>query len=215
MSDPTRRAATLRMLAAPVGLALIPAISAKEARNARVDGLNVTKVFTDTSQFVLGPMRRWTESPRDSDEALFSFIEAARDERSVFLSDESRGVRLQIDLMREVILYADDSAPQMRLLYPITSSSAVVDGKNVIFARVAKGRYLMIGPRSWVEHGDDGAQFAFTEEGRDAQSVFLHDAARGVRLQIDLSRQEVLYGEQGASDMRALYPIKAARAITP
>jgi hypothetical protein len=201
------------MLAAPAALALIP--TAADARNdgsAPVTGRTVTIVRARESRFALGPMRRWTETSASG--ATFEFDERARDERSVYLSDSSRGVRLQLDVARALVLYADEDEPQMRPLYPITSSAADVNGWNVIYARVPSGRYLMTGPRVWVERGNDGVEFTFAEGGRDERSVSLEDASRGVRLQLDLERELVLYGNFDTFEMQPLYTITGTAAIT-
>lgn len=214
MSKLTRRAASRFLLFAPAALVLTPtAADAKDTGSSPVDGRNVTVVQTQDARFALGPMRHWTETARSG--ATFDFVERARDENSVYLSDDSRGVRLEIDVARSLVLYADEDAPQMRPLYPIINSAAVVNGWNVIYVGVPSGRYLMTGPRVWVERGNDGAEFTFTEHSRDERTVRLVDASRGVGLQLDLDRDLVLYADQGAPEVRPLYQITATAAITP
>lgn len=211
MSNLTRRAAA-GLLASPAAFALIPAtVLAKEADGPPVDGRNVTSVTTKESQFSLTPIRQWTERTRSG--AIFLFTETGRDDTSVHLRDDSRGVRLQIDLVRALVLYADEGAPALRPLYPITRSSAEVNGFNLVSADVAGGRYTMTGPDAWIERGNDGVQFTFAEERRDRQSVHLVDASRGMRLRIDLRRNLVLYAYVAEHRMRPLYPLTGASAV--
>jgi hypothetical protein len=210
MDDLSRRAAVKLMLVASGALAVTT--SRSHASDDNVNGLNVTSVQTRDISFTLGPMRRWVESDRSG--TSFEFFERAREEHSVHLTDVSRSVRLQIDLSRSLILYADVNAPHMRPLYPITGRSAAVNGSNVIFVRVPNGRYLMTGPRLWTERGNDGVEFTFAELSRDDESVELFDPSRGVRLRIDLGGRRILYADAGAPQMRALYDIAEASAIT-
>lgn len=176
-----------------------------------VTGKTVTSVNTPTGQFKAQPFRKWVE--QGSDGATFTFDEQNRDAWSVYLSDPTRGVRLQIDLHRKQIFYADATAPQMRPLYGIVGSSSEVNGRNVVSVRMPSGRYRMTGAGAWVEQGKDGATFNFVEENRDDWSVYLLDSSRGVRLQLDLHRRQVFYADQSAPDMRPLYAITGMSAV--
>lgn len=176
-----------------------------------VTGKTVTSVNTPTGQFKAQPFRKWVE--QGSDGATFTFDEQNRDAWSVYLSDPTRGVRLQIDLHRKQIFYADGTAPQMRPLYGIVGSSSEVNGRNVVSVRMPSGRYRMTGAGAWVEQGKDGATFNFIEENRDDWSVYLLDSSRGVRLQLDLHRRQVFYADQSAPDMRPLYAITGMSAV--
>ena len=179
--------------------------------SATVTGRTVTSVNTPTGQFKAQPFHKWVE--QGSDGASFSFDEQNRDAWSVYLSDPSRGVRLQIDLHRKQIFYADATAPQMRPLYGIVGSSAEVNGRNVLSVRMPSGQLRMTGAGAWVEQGNNGATFNFVEENRDDWSVYLLDSSRGVRLQVDLHRRQVFYADESAPDMRPLYAITRMSAV--
>jgi hypothetical protein len=192
------------------GLAAVLFLGQAAALAQGVNGRNVTIVNTATGVFELSPGKVWTE--RGADGATFTFAEQNRDDWSVYLFDASRSVNLQLDLHRRQIFYSDPNSSQ-RPLYAITGRSAVVNGRNVIQANMQAGRLIMTDNGAWVEQGNDGATFNFVEDGRDDWSVYLSDASRGVRLQIDIHRKLVLYADQGAPNMRPLYPITSASAI--
>jgi hypothetical protein len=180
-------------------------------RSAAVTGQTVTSVNTPTGQFKAQPFRKWVEQGTDG--ASFTFDEQNRDAWSVYLADPSRGVRLQIDLHRKQVFYADATSPGMRPLYGIVGSSAEVNGRNVMSVRVPSGRYRMTGAGAWVEKGSTGATFNFVEENRDDWSVYLLDSTRGVRLQLDLHRRQVFYADTSAPAMRPLYAITGMSAV--
>ena len=179
--------------------------------SAAVTGQTVTSVNTPTGQFKAQPFRKWVE--QGSDGGSFTFDEQNRDAWSVYLSDPSRGVRLQIDLHRKQIFYADATAPAMRPLYGIVGASAEVNGRNVLTVRVPSGKFRMTGAGTWVEQGNNGGTFNFAEDSRDDWSVYLSDASRGVRLQLDLHRRQVFYADETAPAMRPLYAITGMSAV--
>jgi hypothetical protein len=87
-----------------------------------VNGRNVTSVVASTALYVLLPLGRWVETGADG--ATFDFVEDNRDEWSIYLSDASRGVRLQLDLSKKQGFYSEGSSKK-RPLYAITSVSAI------------------------------------------------------------------------------------------
>jgi hypothetical protein len=174
-----------------------------------VNGRNVTSVSAPPALYVLLPLGRWIEEGDDG--TTYHFVEEKRDASSVYLFDASRKVRLQLDLSQKQILYSDSGSPK-RQLYPIESASAEVNGGNATLVRVQDGQYRMTGPDRWVETGADGATFNFVEDNRDEWSVYLSDASRDVRLQLDLSRKQVFYSES-KSPKRPLYGITGVWAV--
>jgi PASTA domain-containing protein len=72
-----------------------------------VNGFNVVRVKGSGGQlFVQVDGRVWHELRADGRKA-FDFRETRRDEWSVYLVDNSRGVNIQIDLHRKEIIYSD------------------------------------------------------------------------------------------------------------
>lgn len=204
---------SLAAIAAPAALASpVPqpqAISPTQAE--RVTGRNVTEVMAPESRFILLPGNAWEERGRDG--ARFQFVEQNRDDWSVYLIDDSRGVRLQLDLHTRTISYADAGEPRMRPLYRVSDASAVVNGRNMNRAWTAGGQFFMTGPGRWEERGADGAAFRFAETNRDDWSVYLHDASRGVSLAIDAHTRRVMYSDRGAPQWRPLYDLTRVSAV--
>jgi hypothetical protein len=176
-----------------------------------VTGRDVTSVTCRLTRFVQRPYGRWQELGNDG--ARFDFQERQRDEWSVYLADAGRGVRLQLDLYTGKVMYADDGAPQMRVLYDITGSSAQVNGENVMTVRFAGGAYRMSGPGRWSEYGAGGAgaRFTFEERQRDEWSVYLIDRSRNVEIQLDLYQHKIMYNAVGEA-RRPLYDITGSAA---
>ena len=56
-----------------------------------------------------------------------------------------------------------------------------------------------------MKQGANGEHFEFTEDGRDEWSVYLTDASRGVKLQLDLSQKQVYL--LGPQQKRPVFPI--------
>lgn len=181
------------------------------AEEAGTNGRNVTAVVAGPSRFGLLPYRRWVEGTTDG---VFEFEELYRDDWSVYLFDRSRSVRLQIDLHRRQVFYADnEDAPELRLLYSVESANNEANGLNIARVSVPSGVFLMTGPGSWIERGFDGSVFNFLEQSRDDGSVYLLDRSRNVRLQMDVRRKQILYADDSAPLMRPLYDIISCDAV--
>ena len=86
------------------------------------------------------------------------------------------------------------------------------NGYNVAQVQFDGGMFTWTGAKTWVEGGAHGSpRFQFQERNRDAWSVYLYDQSRDVKIQLDLHRGKVLYG-QGNSGMSDLYTITSAAA---
>lgn len=72
-----------------------------------------------------------------------------------------------------------------------------VNGRTVQFVATPEGRFFNDGGGNWRELGNNGASFNFRETQRDDWSVYLRDDSRGVNLQLDLHRKEVIYSDDG------------------
>jgi hypothetical protein len=173
-----------------------------------VNGRNVTSVATTSSSFLMVGPGRWAEVGKGGQ---FNFVENNRDDWSVYLSDASRGVQLQLDLFQRQVNYSDGKSPK-RPLYAVTGAAADVNGHNVVVVTVPAARYSVSGPGTWIEQGNNGSRFNFVETNRDDWSVYLSDASRGVQLQIDLYRRQIFYSDT-TSPQRPLYPISNTSAF--
>ena len=192
-------------LAALIGATAGPAL-AQPARG--VNGRTVTSVTTTASSFVQRTGGRWEE--RDSQAVIAAYEETSRDDWIVYLIDRSRGVRIQLDLSNRNVMYADDGAPQMRVLYRITDTSDAVTGWNLTSITYPEGSFRMIGPGQWVELGNSGGRFDFAEGSRGSWNVYLIDRSRNVEIVLDIRGRQVLYNEIG-QPRGPLYPITGVR----
>jgi hypothetical protein len=87
-----------------------------------------------------------------------------------------------------------------------------VNGRNVTVVVAPTALYVLVPFGRWIEEGDNGATNNFVEEKRDASSVYLFDASRNVRLQLDLAKKQIYYSE-GKSSKRPLYAIVRVAAV--
>lgn len=169
----------------------------------------VTAVTTPTGMFVQLQNGRWEE--RGADGARFNFQETNRDDASIYLFDASRQVQLQLNIATRTILYADPTNPQMRPIYQISNLSIVVNGRNASRVSYAQGAFRMVAPGQWVEKGNNGAVFNFTESNRDDWSVYLVDGSRGLEIQLDLFTRKIMYSQPG-QPRSPLYEVTGASA---
>lgn len=94
------------------------------AQQVPVTGLNVRTANHAQGSYRQGDGRNWSEYNLKG-QKTFSFVEEARDEWSVYLADPARGVRVQIDLYRKKIRYAENGQPYADL-YDVTGATAEV-----------------------------------------------------------------------------------------
>lgn len=64
----------------------------------------------------------WGEVGKKEGIIRSQFVETHRDDRSIYLVDHYRGVKIQLDLQAKKVLYGDRHNPQMQPLYRITQS---------------------------------------------------------------------------------------------
>lgn len=193
-------------------------------QSSQVNGRNVTFVkFGNSSSAFLGSYiqrggdKQWVEEGTRQGVANFKFRETHRDDWSVYLVDESRGVNIQLDLHTKKVMYSDKKNPTRRALYNITERYQGANGWtacNVAFGHASGGvlgNFVQTNNTSWVEKNASGkAVFNFKETGRDEWSVYLKDSSRGVNIQLDLHTKKVMYSDP-KSPRRVQYTIKSAR----
>jgi hypothetical protein len=101
------------------------------------------------------------------------------------------------------------AAPYAAAPAPVAVQPAMqpqVDGLNVVMVAVPDGQFSMSGHGQWTRTVNNGNTFQFAELGRDASSVTLNDASRGVQVILDLSQRKVLLaGPNGTT--RPIFPI--------
>jgi len=102
------------------------------------------------------------------------------------------------------------NGPALQSNAPVASqlpASAAVNGFTVGAVLHRGGSFNAVGNGQWQETDAKGrVSFHFQEESRDEWSVYLFDASRNVSLQLDLHRDQVLYGV-GVESKQVLYQI--------
>jgi len=182
------------------------------------DGYTINRVFYDkpggqvfqNGGFVQLNATQWSENNEDGS---FIFNETMRDDWSVYLRDDSRGVNIQMNMLTKEINYSDDDG-NAYFLYPITTPTP--EKINAWVMREVKNDFTMFLQTDayiWVETLPDGRQFTYNEIARDEWSSYLHDADRGVYVQIDLYTGVFNYSVGTASYERAYQGVISADEI--
>ncbi len=125
-----------------------PGQSPAQNPEAAVSALNVKTVLYASGRFRTGSPRQWFEEGKDGQQ--FVWVEEKRDPSSVFLSDDGRKMRLQIDLNRRQILLSQGTTP-FQPLYPIVSATAAV---TVPLTTEQKCVDAVQGKVAWNRRGD-------------------------------------------------------------
>jgi len=227
--------ATLAALALIAGLAAAPQPALAQLGGAT--GRTVTEViFSNDGKTALGSFRslgggRWVEA-NQAGQAVFSFLESARDDWSVYLVDNSRSMEIQLDLhTRQVnwnyfgqarqplyqIIWAQTASAAAPAPAPVAPPPVVVTGwtvKEVVFTSNGStplGSYRSVGGGAWVEANAAGQPvFSFVESARDDWSVYLVDNSRGMEIQLDLHTRLVNWNLFG-QPRQPLYQVLSAK----
>jgi len=171
-------------------------------------GVNMVEVGLDnvkTGTFRQLNTTDWKEIGTDS--TAHNFVEVTRDEWSVYLRDDARGVNIQLDMHRKMVVYSDDGGNNFDL-YEIYNSSDKMNGyltKQITFqdGNGYIGNYTNYDAETlaWIETSEnpEGSNFEFTEIARDEWSVYLRDENRGVNIQLDVHRMVVAYSDDNGN----------------
>ncbi len=147
--------------------------------------------------------KQWVEDSIVAGQRHFAYAERRRDEWSVYLHDTTRDVSLQIDVHTRELKYGSGTGALVPI-YQLRDASRRPHGRMVNRAEIghgdtATGALRQVSRTRWEEVDDTGRpRFSFSEADRDDWSVYLHDAARDVALQLDLHTHKVLYAVGGA-----------------
>lgn len=159
-----------------------------------------------------GP-KKWAEYKGNRKD--HEFTETRRGPWSVFLTDKNRGISITVNLHTKKVsinnrpeydvTYADARKVPGGTTNP-TSSNIKAKGRTVTYIKFngngkPVGSLKQVGPRKWKEY-KNGKEFAtFSETNRDANSVYMKDAGRNLKLQIDLYTKRVKINGQNYFDI--------------
>ena len=146
----------------------------------------------------------------------FRWQEVKRDDRSVYLCDDSQRVEIELDIAGRRIVNMAAKGPG-QASYKIQAASTRMLGRIVHEVNYrsedgrAAGRFLEVSEGVWWQRasGGDLAAYRFLETGRDDWSVYLVDDARGIHLQLDLQKAVIYLCDKNHS-RQALYGIEGA-----
>lgn len=145
-----------------------------------VNGRNAEAVYTSTGSFYTDWNGNWTEQGNDG--AVFHFRETGRDDWSVYLRDDSRGVNLQLDLHTKEVKYSDDNG-QSFVLYQITGAQARSFGNDN--NNNNQGQIGNAASSTVVEYScNEGIPLVVVYEniGNDSWATWTHDGFKGTRM---------------------------------
>ena len=181
-----------------------------------ITGRNVNAVvFGGGGRLAKSGESQWTEYDMKTGQPAFVFTETHRDDWSVYLQQVDDPKRLQIDIHRMMIGYTSGTE-EMRDLYTIASASLTppavlskyvhegVNGPNLAWVSFGDkdAGFVLTGDKVWTEYNEAGEVFTtFTETHRDEWSVYLNDASRNIRIQLDVHRDMILLGQNGGAMM--------------
>lgn len=165
------------------GVAPVTARSVNEIEMAS-NGLRLTRTEA----------HKWTAFD-ESHNAVMAFTETKRDDDVVCLLREDGMVTLPINIERGMVIVAP-ARQEPRDLAPVTTATSVPLVNEYMLTEVAvaegKAGFVSADDALWTEHGGDGEPLAvFKEEGRDDWPVYLFDAGRNLRIQLDVWRRMV------------------------
>ena len=177
------------------------------ATSANLTGETVSNVvFENGGRLARTDEKKWTEYSSGDGQPMGNFIEVRHGKWSVTLDEVDSNKRLEIDLYKNTLSYEYDKSPQT-FLYNITDAtvdaptplskyvSAGANGNNLVQANFQDGasRFEKSTDDIWLEYDYEGqAVFAFKETGRDENSVHLLDAARGIKIELNVDSEEVI-----------------------
>jgi len=186
------------------------------AQEAPANGRNVHLVNYVTSRGQAGCFFQegrfeWRQDMSTGNKAHYR--EVNRDEWSVYLRDESRGMEVQLDLYTRKVMTTSSLRSRM-VMGEIQDASSKSNGRIArtvsftdSYSNMA-GRFTEAGNGVWIEYSPRGER-RLRERGRDDWSVYLMDESRGTELQLDLHTRTV-YVSNGRSEHRPLYQIARA-----
>lgn len=195
------------------------AVSEKAALTPPLRGKSVNLLdFSSLDGKALGHFRQtgaftWVETDINN-QIRFYFTETQRHNGAIYLFDPSRYVTLELNLNANKIIYSDAAANRFEL-YSISKAYSKINGwvaNRIGFCSLDKvplGEYRQTGENTWVELNHlRQVAFRFEETHRDDWSVYLHDASRNVRLQLDLHTEKIIYSD--SANRFELYAIQYA-----
>ena len=192
---------------------------------AKSNGYDTTFVTFDTGTLEQSSSINWIEYAVDGITPRFTWQVENRDEWSIYLTDKSRGMYLQIDMYRMWVQLSWKGQPKYDFKKIISAQSknpnisqrstiklgdvgeavksnvpkAKSNGYDTTFVKFDTGTLEQSSSINWIEYAVDGItpRFAWQVENRDEWSIYLTDKSRGMYMQIDMYRMWVQLSWKG------------------
>lgn len=183
---------------------LIESLPILEKNPERLDGLATTHVTYGGGAFVQITTDKWFEHNGDG---IHVWAADGRDERSIRLRNDARSVTMRLDMQTMEAHYAGREGSWV--LYQLDDSQpSTIDGHLMREVLYDGGRFVKVDHGRWLEQNDTGT-YSFVEYGRDPWSVYLSDASRDVRVQLDLYTRRI-QATWGDGPTELLYTVTGA-----
>ena len=192
---------------------------------AKSNGYDTTFVKFDTGTLEQSSSINWIEYAVDGITPRFTWQVENRDEWSIYLTDKSRGMYMQIDMYRMWVQLSWKGQPKYDFKKIISAQSknpnisqsstiklgdvgeavksnvpkAKSNGYDTTFVKFDTGTLEQSSSINWIEYAVDGItpRFTWQVENRDEWSIYLTDKSRGMYMQIDMYRMWVQLSWKG------------------
>ena len=192
---------------------------------AKSNGYDTTFVTFDTGTLEQASSINWIEYAVDGITPRFTWQVENRDEWSIYLTDKSRGMYMQIDMYRMWVQLSWKGQPKYDFKKIISAQSknpnisqsstiklgdvgeavksnvpkAKSNGYDTTFVKFDTGTLEQSSSINWIEYAVDGItpRFTWQVENRDEWSIYLTDKSRGMYMQIDMYRMWVQLSWKG------------------
>lgn len=137
--------------------------------------VNVTGVYYSGGTIVKTSDLNWLETGDNG--STFNFVEVGRDNTSIYLRDNSRGVDLRLNLSEEQIFYSDDTGKG----FPLAAITGLLSGPS----DTNSGQIGQASSVTVVEYTcNEGIPLIleFEDRGNDFSVTWTHDGFRGTKL---------------------------------
>ena len=192
---------------------------------AKSNGYDTTFVTFDTGTLEQSSSINWIEYAVDGITPRFTWQVENRDEWSIYLTDKSRGMYMQINMYRMWVQLSWKGQPKYDFKKIISAQSknpnisqsstiklgdvgeavksnvpkAKSNGYDTTFVKFDTGTLEQSSSINWIEYAVDGItpRFTWQVENRDEWSIYLTDKSRGMYMQINMYRMWVQLSWKG------------------
>ena len=171
------------------------------------DTVTVFRIAKFDLNYLKDTTKQWIQSTV-GDEVTHTYTETQRDEWSVYLDRNDKaqsGVHVSLDMWRKVVVYCDNSGCKDYMQIQTADDklnievlTETTDGNDAQYVVAGKNDLVYTEDNKiWHSRLENGDKFDYTENRRDAWSVYLHRSdyeQSGETMQLDLWRNVISMG---------------------